>query len=46
MKKLEEVMNLCEELKTTISDNQNYTNQLLQVALKDALQMKEVEKEL
>ncbi len=41
--KLEEVMNLCEELKTTITDNQNYTDQLLQVALKDALQMKEVE---
>ena len=45
VKKLEEVMNLCEELKTTITDNQNYTNQLLQVALKDALQMKEVEVE-
>jgi type I restriction enzyme S subunit len=43
VKKLEEVMNLCEELKTTITDNQNYTDQLLQVALKDALQMKEVE---
>lgn len=42
VKKLEEVMSLCEELKTTITDNQNYTNQLLQVALKDALQMKEV----
>ncbi len=41
VKKLEEVMNLCEELKTTITDNQNYTNQHLQVALKDALQMKE-----
>ncbi len=41
VKKLEEVMNLCEELKTTITDNQNYSNQLLQVALKDALQMKE-----
>ncbi len=39
VKKLEEVMNLCEELKTTITDNQNYTNQLLQVALKDALKM-------
>ncbi len=45
VKKLEEVMNLCEELKTTITDNQNYTNQLLQVALKDALQMKVVEVE-
>lgn len=43
VKKLEEVMNLCEELKTTITYNQNYTDQLLQVALKDALQMKEVE---
>jgi type I restriction enzyme S subunit len=43
IKKLEEVLNLCDELKTTITDNQNYTNQLLQVALKDALQMKEVE---
>jgi type I restriction enzyme S subunit len=43
VKKLEEVMNLCEQLKTTITDNQNYTDQLLQVALKDALQMKEVE---
>ena len=43
VKKLEEVLNLCEEMKTTITDNQNYTNQLLQVALKDALQMKEVE---
>lgn len=41
VKKLEEVMNLCEELKITITDNQNYTDQLLQVALKDALQMKE-----
>lgn len=36
-------MNLCEEQKTTITDNQTYTDQLLQVALKDALQMKEVE---
>jgi len=43
VKKLEEVMNLCEELKATITDNQNYTDQLLQVALKDTLQMKEVE---
>ena len=43
VKKLEEVMKVCEELKTTITDNQNYTDQLLQVALKDALQMKEVE---
>lgn len=43
IKKLEEVMNLCEELKTTITDNQNYTDMLLQVALKDALQMEEVE---
>lgn len=42
VKKLEEVMNLCDELKTTITDNQTYTDQLLQVALKDALQMKEV----
>jgi type I restriction enzyme S subunit len=41
VKKLEDVMNLCEELKTTITDSQNYTNQLLQVALKDALQPKE-----
>lgn len=40
VKKLAEVMNLCEELKTTITNNQNYTDQLLQVALKDALQMK------
>ncbi len=43
VKKLEEVMNLCDELKTTIRHNQNYTNQLLQVALKDALQMNGVE---
>lgn len=43
VKKLEEVMNLCDELKTTITDNQNYTDQLLQVALKDALQPKEME---
>ncbi len=43
VKKLEEVMKLCEELKTTITDNQNYTDQLLQVALKDALQPKELE---
>lgn len=42
VKKLEEVLNLCEELKATITDNQNFTDQLLQVALKDALQMKEV----
>lgn len=41
VKRLEEVMALCEELKTTITDNQNYTGQLLQVALKDALQSKE-----
>lgn len=39
VKKLAELMNLCEELKTTITDNQNYTDQLLQVALKEALQM-------
>lgn len=45
VKKLEEVMNLCEELKITITDNQNYTDQLLQVALKDALQPQEVEVE-
>ncbi len=45
VKKLEEVMNLCEELKTTITDNQNFTDQLLQVAFKDALQPKEVEVE-
>lgn len=44
VKKLEEVMNLCEELKTTITDNQNYTDQLLQVALKDALQPKQAAK--
>lgn len=43
VKKLEEVLNLCEELKTTITDNQNNTERLLQVALKDALQMKEVD---
>jgi hypothetical protein len=34
-------MTLCDELKTTITNNQTYTDQLLQVALKDALQMKE-----
>ena len=45
LKKLEEVMNLCEELKTTITGNQNYTDQLLQVALKDALQPKKVDVE-
>ena len=45
VKKLEEVMNLCEELKATITDNQKYTDQLLKVALKDALQPKEVEVE-
>ncbi len=45
VKKLEEVMNLCEELKTTIIDNQSYTDMLLQVALKDALQPKELEVE-
>jgi len=43
VKKLEELMNLCEELKTTIADNQNYTDMLLQVALKDALQPQAVE---
>lgn len=43
VKKLEEVLNLCQELKATITDNQNYTDELLQVALKDALQMKKVE---
>lgn len=43
VKKLEEVMNLCDELKTTITNNQNYIDQLLQVALNDALQIKEVE---
>ena len=46
VKKLEEVMNLCDELKTTITDNQKYTNQLLQVALKGALQIREVEVEV
>jgi type I restriction enzyme S subunit len=43
VKKLEELMNLCEELKTTITENQTYTDMLLQVALKDALQPQEVE---
>jgi type I restriction enzyme S subunit len=43
VKKLEEVMNLCDELKTTITNNQTYTDRLLQVALKDALRLKEVE---
>ncbi len=42
VKKLEEVMNLCEELKTTITAHQNYTDMLLQVALKDALSEKRV----
>ncbi|MBS0623304.1 MAG: restriction endonuclease subunit S [Verrucomicrobia bacterium] len=41
VKKLEELMNLCDELKTTITHNQTYTNQLLQVALKEALRMSE-----
>ena len=36
-------MKLCNKLQKTITEKQNYTNQLLQVALKDALQMKEVE---
>jgi type I restriction enzyme, S subunit len=43
--KLEEVMNLCDELKTTIINNQNYTDMLLQVTLKDALKPKEVVEE-
>ena len=43
VKKLGELMTLCDELKTTLNNNQNYTDQLLQVALKDALQPKEVE---
>jgi len=38
VQKLEGLMNLCDELKTTITDNQTYTDMLLQVALKDALQ--------
>jgi type I restriction enzyme S subunit len=36
--KLEEVMNVCNELKTTLSNNQNHTDMLLQVALRDTLQ--------
>lgn len=40
--KLEEVMNLCDELKTTVTNDQNYTHLLLQVALKDALRKEEV----
>ncbi len=43
VKKLEEVMKVCDELKTSIADNQKYTELLLQVALRDALQPKEVE---
>lgn len=41
VKKLEEVMNLCDEIKTTITNNQTYTDQLLQVALKESLKMEE-----
>ena len=43
VKKLKEIINLCEELKATIRDNQNHADQFLQVALKDALQPKAIQ---
>ena len=36
--KVDQLMNLCDELEQTIRQNQNYTRQLLQVALKEALE--------
>lgn len=45
VKKLDDIMKLYEEMKTTVTNNQSYTEQLLQVALKDALQMKAVQVE-
>jgi type I restriction enzyme S subunit len=35
--KVEQLLTLCDELETSIKQNQNYTRQLLQVALKEAL---------
>lgn len=40
--KIEKLLNLCEDLTTSVTHNQKYTDLLLQVALKEALQMKEV----
>lgn len=43
IKKLEQLMKLCDEIQQTIEQNQNHTDLLLQSALKYALQPKEVE---
>lgn len=39
--KIEQLMKLCDELVHTIQQNQNYTQKLLQVALKEALDLKQ-----
>ena len=39
--KVYQLMNLCDELEQTIQQNQKYTQELLQVALKEALEPKE-----
>ena len=36
--KIEQLMSLCDDLEQTIKQNQDYTRQLLQVALKEALE--------
>jgi restriction endonuclease S subunit len=38
--KVEQLIKLCNELKQTIQQNQKYTQELLQVALKEALEPK------
>ncbi len=40
VKKIEQLMKLCDELEKTIQQNQKYTQDLLQVALKEALEPK------
>ena len=41
--KIEELMNLCDELETSVKVNQEYTTLLYQTALKEALQPKTIE---
>lgn len=42
IKKVEQLMKLCDDLEQTIQQNQKYTEDLLQVALKEALELKGV----
>jgi hypothetical protein len=41
MLRIEQLMKLCDELEQTVQQNQKYTQDLLQVALKEALEPKE-----